>query len=76
MTLLKEFYGPFSRVSSGLVGMEDCESLFFTHWKNREMLTEKYLARHFLGIQQSLEEGELENAYWIPGTENPAGGFT
>ena len=75
MTLLKEFYGPFSRVSSGLVGMEDCESLF-THLKNREVLIEKYLVRHFLGIQQSLEEGELENAYWIPGTENPADGLT
>ena len=40
------------------------------------MLTEKYLVRHFLGIQQSLGEGELENVYWIPGTENPADGFT
>ena len=40
------------------------------------MLTEKYLVRHFRDIQQSLGEGELENAYWIPGTENPADGFT
>ena len=31
---------------------------------------------HFLDIQQSLEEGELENVYWIPGTENPADGLT
>ena len=75
MTLLKEFYGLFSRVSPGLVGMEVCESLF-THLKNREVLTEKYLVRHFLGIQQSLEAGELENVYWIPGTEYPADGLT
>ena len=75
MTLLREFYGQFSRISPGWVGMGGCGSLF-THLKNRKMVTEKYLVRHFLGIQQSLEEGELENAYWIPGTENPADGLT
>ena len=74
MTLLREFYSPFSRIAPGLVGMEDCESLF-THLKNRKMVTGKYLVRHFLSIQQSLEEGELENVYWIPGTENPADGL-
>ena len=40
------------------------------------MVTEKYLVRHFLGIQQSLEEGELKNVYWISGAENPADGLT
>ena len=40
------------------------------------MVTEKYLVRHFLSIQQFLEDGELENVYWIPGTENPADGLT
>ena len=40
------------------------------------MVTEKYLVRHFLSIQQSLDDGELENVYWIPGTENPADGLT
>ena len=55
--------------------MEDCESLF-THLKNREMVTGKYLARHFLSIQQFREDGELENVYWLPGTENPADGLT
>ena len=48
----------------------------FTRLKNRKMVTEKYLARHFLSIQQFLEEGELENVYWIPGVENPADGLT
>ena len=48
--LLREFYAPFSRMSPGLVGMEDCESLF-THLKNKKMVTEKYLVRHFLSIQ-------------------------
>ena len=40
------------------------------------MITEKYLVRHFLSIQQFLDEGELENVYWIPGVENPADGLT
>ena len=40
------------------------------------MVTEKYLARHFLSTQQFLEDGELENVYWPPGTENPADGLT
>ena len=74
-TLLREFYGPFPRISPGLVGMEDCESLF-AHLKNKQMITGKYLVRHFLSIQQFLEDGELENVYWIPGTENPADGLT
>ena len=40
------------------------------------MITEKYLVRHFLSIQQFLDEGELGNVYWIPGVENPADGLT
>ena len=62
MALLREFYAPFSRISPGMVGMEDCESLF-AHLKNRKMITEKYLVRHFLSIQQFVGNGELENAY-------------
>ena len=75
MALLREFYAPVIRMSPGLVGMEDCESLF-THLKNKKMVTEKYLVRHFLSIQQFIEEGDLDNAYWPPGTENPADGLT
>ena len=40
------------------------------------MTTEKYLVRHLLSILQALEEEELGNAYWLPGTENPADGMT
>ena len=40
------------------------------------MITGKYLARNFLSIQQFVEEGELGNAYRLPGTENPADGLT
>ena len=75
MALLRDFYAPFAHLSPGMVGMEDCESLF-THLKNRKMVTEKYLIRHFLSIQQFVEDGELDNIYWIPGAENPADGLT
>ena len=30
----------------------------------------------FLSTQQAKEEGDLENAYWLPGTENDADGST
>ena len=40
------------------------------------MITGKYHVRHFLRIQQFIEEGDLDNVYWIPGTENPADGLT
>ena len=58
-----------------MVGLEDCESLF-TRIKTKKMIPEKYLERHFLSIQQALGAGDLENAYWLPGTENPADGLT
>ena len=41
-----------------------------------KMVTEKYLVRHLLSIQQASEEGDLDNAYWLPGAENPADGLT
>ena len=40
------------------------------------MIAEKYLARQFLITQKALEEGDRGNAYWLPGTENPADGRT
>ena len=38
--LLKDFCGSFEAVNPGLVGLEDCESLF-THLKTQEMVAEK-----------------------------------
>ena len=52
-----------------------CESPA-TRLKEKKMIAEKYLERHFLSIQQALGEGDLENAYWLPGTENPADSLT
>ena len=72
---MKDFYGPFEGVNSGLAGLGDCESLFI-YLKTRTMNAETYLVRHFLGAQQALGEGDLDNAYRPPGTGNPADGLT
>ena len=60
------FFEPFVGASPGMMGFEDCGSLF-THLKHEEATTEKYLARYFLGIKQSPETAELDNEYWLPG---------
>ena len=75
MSMLREFYGHFVDVYPGMVGLEDCESLF-AHLRRKKMTTEKSLGRQLLAIQQAIEMKELGNVYWIPGLENPAGGLT
>ena len=75
MSMLREFFGHFSGLSPGLVGLEDCESLF-AELKKSKMITEKFLVRHCLSIQQALEQKDLDNVYWVPGKENPADGLT
>ena len=60
MSMLREFYGHFAGSNPGLIGLEDCESLF-THLKKSKSIAEKFLVRHFLSIQQALEERELNN---------------
>ena len=57
------------------MGPEDRESLF-THLQKKKMITEEFLVRHFLVIQQAIEIQELDIAYWIPGRANPADGLT
>ena len=75
MSMLRGFFGHCMDLRPGMVGSEDCESLF-TRLKKNKLITEKYLARHFLAIQQAIGLQELDNVYWIPGKENPAGGLT
>ena len=55
--------------------MEDCESLF-THLKNRKLVTEKYLIRHSLCIQQFFGDCDLDSEHWLPVVANPADGLT
>ena len=74
-SLPEHSYGPFDGRDPGLAGLGDCENLF-THLKTKEMIAEKYLARHFLRTQQALEAGEVDNAHRGRGTENPADGLS
>ena len=55
-----------------MIGFEDCESPF-TSPRNKKSMTDKYVARHPLGVRQALGENELANVYWSPRTEGPAG---
>ena len=66
---------PFSGVSPGMASKEECDSLF-SRLKNRELLTGKYLVHHFSSIQQLIEDGDLNNVYWLPAVANPADGLT
>ena len=58
-----------------MVGLENCGSLF-TRLKKKQLIAEKFLARHFLVIQQAIEMEEWGNVYWIPGLGYPASGLT
>ena len=75
LLLLEDFYGPLKGANPGVVGLVERGSPF-AHLKTKRAAAEEHLERHFLGIQQALEERDLENAYWLPGTENPADGLT
>ena len=71
MSRFREFFGHFLDSYPGTGGLEDCERLF-TYLRSEKVVAEKFLAPHFLDIQQSIELKELGNAYWIPGSGNPA----
>ena len=71
VALPREFYPPSVVISPGIVGAEDCESLF-TNLEGEKTVTENYLVRHSLGIQQFLGNGHPADVYRLPGLENPA----
>ena len=75
MSMLPEFYEHFMDLAPGTMGLADCESLS-THFKNSKIAAEKFLVGRFLAIQQTLGTQELDNAYRLPGLENPADGLT
>ena len=74
VSMLREFYGYFWDLGPGMVGFEDCESLF-THLKKKKVVSEKFLVRDFLAIQQAIEVKELDNVVWLPGLGNAADGL-
>ena len=62
MSQPRDFYAPLEGLGPGMAGAEDCENLS-TRLKTKKMIAGKYLARHFLSIQQFLGQGELDDAY-------------
>ena len=75
MALMRNDYETFEGLSPGMIGLEDCESLF-TRLKTEETITAEYSERHLPIIQRRPEQGELGNIYWLSGMENPAVGLT
>ena len=55
--------------------MVGCESLVST-LENKKTIAERFSARRFLDVQQSLEQGEVHNVIRLPRVENPADGLT
>ena len=74
MFLLRDFFAPFEGFGPRMAGFGDCESSF-THPKTKNAMAKECLVRHILNIQQALEEGDLDNAYWLPGADDPADGL-
>ena len=75
MSLLRGVYAHFHGLNPGMVGLEDCESLY-TDLNPQKVAAEEHLVRYFLSTQQALEHRALGDAYRSPGAENPADGFT
>ena len=72
VVLSRELYEPSADSRSGRIGVDSCESLF-THLRNKVASTEECRGRQFLVIQQALDNGEMDNVFWLPVTEDPAG---
>ena len=75
MEMIREFYSARGREKLGSYGVIDCESLL-SRLRTGRIGTEKFLTRHLRSILDATESGNLGNAVWIPGAENPADGLT
>ena len=62
MALSWELFTPVVDMGPGMLGVGGCESLFL-RLRIARTITGGYLARHFPGIQQALENGELDNVF-------------
>ena len=70
MAPLRKLRPPVADIPSGMGGMGDCES-FFGRLEKKKTVAEEYRNRHFLGFQQVLGRGGLDNAYWLSGVGKP-----
>ena len=69
------FFAPILDLSLGVVGLEGCEGLS-THLRNKKTFAGKVPEPHFLGLQRSLGDGELDNVSPEEFSGNPADGST
>ena len=69
------FFVAFGQEKIGSCGLIDCESLS-SHLRTGRLGTKKLLTQHFRSILDALGSGDLGNAAWIPGAEDPADGLT
>ena len=72
--MISEFYMALGHEKIRSYGLIDCESLL-SHLRTGRLGAEKFLTRHFRCMLDALEGGNLGDAAWIPGAENPAGGL-
>ena len=70
------------RTPESLIGDEfkriisiDCGSVL-SHLQKNRLITEKYLVRHFISLQELLNAGEISNVFWSPELVNPSDGLT
>ena len=73
--LSRYLYARLIDLSPAMVGPENCESLL-THLQKKKTIAKTYPARHFFGIQPSLETKGLDIVSYLPGTENAADSLT
>ena len=66
MSMLREFYAHLTNLSPGMVGPEDCESLF-THLKKKKIAAGKFPVRHFVAMKKALGAKDLGEVYCLPG---------
>ena len=74
VALLRRLSSPFGDTLPGAAALEACESPP-TYRKTKGAVADRRLARVFLGLQQRLESGELDNVCWLRGHGNRRAGL-
>ena len=73
-TILRKCHAPLGYLSPGMIGFEARGSLS-THLPNAKTAPDRYLVRHFPGIQRALGSHELGDGHRLPAAGNPADGL-
>ena len=73
VAFLRQSYATFADLSPGMTGFEPSERLF-TRLRRETTVAETFLARHFLGTQQTLHGDKSDHVYCVLCTEKQADG--